>query len=174
MGTACLQNGIKPVIHAVGPDCRNAQQRANAKVLLENVVASILQLASDQKLKHIAIPLISSKIFAYPRALSIKGIIDTIAKLSNRYAINVITICDIDPVEDVAEYARKNYATLNVLRYGDSSIVAKKIAIEEAKEEEKEVEPSISGIWNESNVKRNPPTPSPVVNKPPPSAPVVS
>lgn len=55
------------IIHTVGPDVRGkASPDAHDAQLLENVYTNILQVTTDNDLREIAIPSISTGIFAYP------------------------------------------------------------------------------------------------------------
>ena len=58
-------NGINKIIHAVGPrwDKNNEDE---CKEQLVKTYATIFAMGENQKLKNIALPLISSKIFGFP------------------------------------------------------------------------------------------------------------
>lgn len=58
-----LSNGIKYIIHTVGPDCRIPNQKAKMASYLRFAYESACEIAQDLKLTSIAFPSISSGIF---------------------------------------------------------------------------------------------------------------
>lgn len=60
------KQGIKKIMHAVGPDCRDSEENSNRKELLKKTYENIFALAKKEGLKSIAIPSISTGIFGYP------------------------------------------------------------------------------------------------------------
>lgn len=58
------KNGIKKIIHAVGPDCRVITDRKQQKEYLSNAYSNSLKLAQDNGMTSIAFPFISSAIYA--------------------------------------------------------------------------------------------------------------
>ena len=61
-----LKNGIKYIIHTVGPDCRVPNQKAKMASYLRFAYESACEIAQDLKLTSIAFPSISSGIFDCP------------------------------------------------------------------------------------------------------------
>ncbi len=55
----------KAVIHAVGPDCRLAEQKQQKEALLRYAYIKSIQLAEAQKLKSISFPALSTGIYGY-------------------------------------------------------------------------------------------------------------
>lgn len=60
------KQGIKKILHAVGPDCRNQEENKNRKKVLKKTYENIFSTAKKENLKSIAIPSISTGIFGYP------------------------------------------------------------------------------------------------------------
>lgn len=60
------KQGIKKIMHAVGPDCRDSEENCNRKELLKKTYENIFSTAKKEGLKSIAIPSISTGIFGYP------------------------------------------------------------------------------------------------------------
>ena len=73
------KRGYSHVIFAVGPDCNDATQNANRKKLLRNVYTNILAQADANAIQNVAIPSISTGVFAYPLAEAISVAIDACA-----------------------------------------------------------------------------------------------
>lgn len=77
VGQACItdsfelsKQGIKKIIHAVGPDCRIVKNSKEQARLLRDVYTSSLKLADQNALTSIAFPFISSGIYACPSDLA--------------------------------------------------------------------------------------------------------
>lgn len=76
-GDACITpafkltetQGVKYIIHAVGPDCREVEDPAEQHRLLYNAYCNSLKVADEQRgeIQSIAFPFISSAIFACPK-----------------------------------------------------------------------------------------------------------
>jgi O-acetyl-ADP-ribose deacetylase (regulator of RNase III) len=64
------KNGIKHIIHVVGPDCRNPEQAIVKESLLKSAYKNSLILAEQDNIKTITFPLISAAIFGYEPKLS--------------------------------------------------------------------------------------------------------
>ena len=78
----------KYVIHAVGPDYNNFEQRALAPEKLKNVYKNIINLMQSNKLNKLAVPAISVGIFNYPMEQATKIAIDTIIdSITNNYKL---------------------------------------------------------------------------------------
>lgn len=86
-GTACItpsfnlkKQGIKYIIHAVGPDCRIIKNSKEQDKLLKGAYLRSLELATEEKAQSIAFPFISSAIYAFPKeraaTIALKTIID--------------------------------------------------------------------------------------------------
>lgn len=58
--------GVTYIIHAVGPDCRIAQQNNDRKNLLTGAYSNSFTIAQGNDLESVSFPFISSAIFAYP------------------------------------------------------------------------------------------------------------
>jgi O-acetyl-ADP-ribose deacetylase len=67
------KQGIKYIIHAVGPDGRQIKDQEQQKKLLEKAYTASLDLASKHKLKSIAFPFISSGIYKIDADLAAKA-----------------------------------------------------------------------------------------------------
>lgn len=61
-----LKNGIKYIIHTVGPDCRVPNQKAKINSYLRFAYESACEIAQDLKITSIAFPSLSSGIFDCP------------------------------------------------------------------------------------------------------------
>jgi O-acetyl-ADP-ribose deacetylase (regulator of RNase III) len=60
-------NGIRYIIHAVGPDCRIIRDKQKQNHLLFQAYTNSLILADQNNIKTIAFPFISSAIYAFPK-----------------------------------------------------------------------------------------------------------
>jgi len=60
------ERGIKKIIHAVGPDCRNQKENQARKILLKKTYENIFIEFEKTGYSSIAIPSISTGIFGYP------------------------------------------------------------------------------------------------------------
>jgi O-acetyl-ADP-ribose deacetylase len=74
VGQACItpsfnlaKNGVKHIIHAVGPDCRIVKDEAEQNSLLRNAYSNALTVAEKNNIRSIAFPFISSGIYAFPK-----------------------------------------------------------------------------------------------------------
>lgn len=72
IGTVCVtpafgleKNGIKFIIHAIGPDLRNQEQNKNKESLLRSVYRESLYAAAERDVRLISFPAISTGIFGY-------------------------------------------------------------------------------------------------------------
>lgn len=72
------KNGIKYIIHAVGPDCRIVKDEKEQDILLENAYKNSLELANKVGIKSISFPFISSAIYAFPKERATKIAIKTV------------------------------------------------------------------------------------------------
>lgn len=108
------EQGIKHIIHAVGPDCRVASQKSQRKTLLTNAYTNSLKLAEANNLKTIAFPFISSAIYACEPDFAATTALDTIINFP--YKQNGITDvymvlfskADLDLfITKLASYAKK-------------------------------------------------------------------
>ncbi len=72
------KNGVRHIIHAVGPDCRIIKDPVQRKKLLTDAYENSLQLAAGTGCKSIAFPFISSAIYAYPKELAAQIAIETV------------------------------------------------------------------------------------------------
>jgi O-acetyl-ADP-ribose deacetylase (regulator of RNase III) len=77
VGQACItdsfelsKQGIKKIIHAVGPDCRIVKNSKEQAQLLRDAYTNSLKLADQYALTSIAFPFISSGIYACPPELA--------------------------------------------------------------------------------------------------------
>ena len=59
-------NGIEYIIHAVGPDCRVPEEKANGRELLYSAYREALKLAKENRCRSVTFPLISAGIYEYP------------------------------------------------------------------------------------------------------------
>ncbi len=69
---ALKSQGIKYIIHAVGPDCRIIKNLKEQETLLKSVYMTSLKLTENLHVKSIAFPFISSAIYACPRQTAAK------------------------------------------------------------------------------------------------------
>lgn len=74
VGQACItdsfgltKNGVKHIIHAVGPDCRIVKDEEEQNSLLRNAYRNALTVAEKNNVRSIAFPFISSAIYAFPK-----------------------------------------------------------------------------------------------------------
>jgi len=79
------ENGINYILHAVGPDMNNPQQRAEGERLLRDTWYNTLALAADiPSIKTIAFPSISTGIFGFPKDraahIAINTVVDFVQK----------------------------------------------------------------------------------------------
>ncbi len=77
------KNGIKHIIHAVGPNCRNygmttKEDQDSVRNLLSSAYTQSLILADKQEIGSIAFPFISSAIFACPKQLAAEAAYEAI------------------------------------------------------------------------------------------------
>lgn len=72
--------GIKKIIHAVGPDCRIITDEQQQNDLLVQAYENSLKLAEDYALESIAFPFISSAIYAFPKERASRIALQTCAK----------------------------------------------------------------------------------------------
>lgn len=68
------------VIHAVAPDCREADQYQNRKALLTSAYRNAIKLADDKGCKSIAIPALSTGIFKYDLTEATKVAVETVSE----------------------------------------------------------------------------------------------
>ncbi len=98
------QQGNRYIIHAVGPDYRNKNQRADWKHLLEDAYQHSLQLADSHNLESIAFPAIGTSIFGCPKDQACCIAIDTILKyLQDATSIKKVIFFFID-IDDMHRY----------------------------------------------------------------------
>lgn len=84
-------NGIKHIIHAVGPDCRIIKDEAQQNSLLELAYKNSLILADKNNIKSIAFPFISSAIYGFPKERAADIALKTISEYAkNNTTINTI------------------------------------------------------------------------------------
>lgn len=75
---------IKAIIHAVGPDCNNTKERKQRKMLLRKAYKYSLTLAahlarkSDNKIRTVAFPSLSTGVYAYPAEEAAKIALKTV------------------------------------------------------------------------------------------------
>jgi O-acetyl-ADP-ribose deacetylase len=74
------QQGVKNIIHAVGPDCRIIKDEKQQNDLLAKAYKNSLKLAEDYALESIAFPFISSAIYAFPKERASRIALQTCAK----------------------------------------------------------------------------------------------
>lgn len=74
VGSACItdsfdlaRNGIKYIIHAVGPDCRIIKDPQKQDGLLHSAYLNALIMAEKNNVTTVAFPFISSAIYAFPK-----------------------------------------------------------------------------------------------------------
>ncbi len=98
VGQACItdsfklkSNGIKYIIHAVGPDCRIIKDKTKQDQLLESAYKNSLILAEKNCIKSIAFPFISSAIYAFPKERAANIALDTIIE-HTKTNINISSI----------------------------------------------------------------------------------
>lgn len=90
VGNACItdsfklkSNGIKFIIHAVGPDCRVIKNKETQNELLESAYKNSLILAEKNNIKSIAFPFISSAIYAFPKERAATIALNTIIEYTS-------------------------------------------------------------------------------------------
>jgi O-acetyl-ADP-ribose deacetylase len=102
-GSLLDKNGIKYIIHAVGPDCRDDIQLKDWRNLLSNAYTNTLQVAKKQKIRTIAFPFISSVIFACPKpdvgTIAINAVIDYIRQDQTQFDLVLFTILGPDAMK---------------------------------------------------------------------------
>lgn len=83
------KNGIKKIIHAVGPDCRIKEQNKNKEKLLKKTYINILKVAQKNNIRTLAMPAISTAIFGYnikdATPIAIATVTDFIEKNPNSF-----------------------------------------------------------------------------------------
>ncbi|MBA2307550.1 macro domain-containing protein [Candidatus Dependentiae bacterium] len=93
---ALKQQGIRCIIHAVGPDCRIIRKSDDQKRLLASAYTRSLEEATASSCKSIAFPFISSAIFACPPDLAattaLEAIRDFILKNPNNSLENIVMV----------------------------------------------------------------------------------
>lgn len=72
------QQGNRYIIHAVGPDYRNAYERAHWQKLLADAYTSSLWIADNALLQSVAFPAIGTSIFGCPKDVACTIAIDTV------------------------------------------------------------------------------------------------
>lgn len=106
----------KYVIHAVGPQWRGGQFGEHD--LLVSCCRAALELAKEHGCESVALPLISSGIFGYPKDLALKTIVDTVGEflLENEMTVYIV-IFDKNSYQigsklfaDIAAYIDDRYA----------------------------------------------------------------
>ncbi len=70
--------GIRNIIHAVGPDCRVHQENVNRNPLLRHAYTRSLQAAERNHLTSVAFPSISTGIFGYPANEAVEVAIEAV------------------------------------------------------------------------------------------------
>ena len=78
--------GIKYIIHAVGPIYKDYADKKEAAQLLKNAYSNSLNLAEQNNLKSIAFPFISSAIYGYPKKDAAQIALATIIEFVKRNA----------------------------------------------------------------------------------------
>lgn len=108
IGMATINNDmlrVKYVVHAVGPDCRNREQNENRKTLLGDAYRNSLLEADKVGIKSIALPAISTAIFAYPIQEATPVALDSIVDTAKRTSIKHI-LCMFLPNDKSGGYDR--------------------------------------------------------------------
>ncbi|MCL4360785.1 macro domain-containing protein [Candidatus Dependentiae bacterium] len=72
------QNGIKYIIHTVGPNLAIDEEKNNKEKLIADAYRNSLQLAAENNITSIAFPAISAAIFGYDIKISAPIVIDTV------------------------------------------------------------------------------------------------
>lgn len=92
--------GIKYIIHAVGPDCRIITDATEQDELLAQSYKNSLQLAEDYRLETIAFPFISSAIYAFPKQrasrIALKSCIKMLKELDHVKEVHFILFSQED------------------------------------------------------------------------------
>lgn len=87
-----LKNGVKHIIHAVGPDCRIVKDEKEQDSLLTNAYLNSLALAEEKNLSSIAFPFISSAIYAFPKQRAAQVALNAIEKYASNPKSKLTTI----------------------------------------------------------------------------------
>lgn len=102
------KKGIKKIIHAVGPDCRNKEEQEQFTKLLTNAYTNALSLATEHNLTSIAFPAISTAIFACPfkkaTLIAIKTVLNFLS--TNQTSISEVRFVLIDQ-DNYDEYIKQ-------------------------------------------------------------------
>src|SRR3990167_153963 len=85
-------NGIKYIIHAVGPDCRIIKDENQQNLLLEQAYLNSLVLADKNNIKSIAFPFISSAIYAFPKERAANIALQTVLDYIKNTKTNIKSI----------------------------------------------------------------------------------
>ncbi|WP_068468429.1 macro domain-containing protein [Candidatus Protochlamydia phocaeensis] len=94
-----LENRIKAIVHAVGPDCRNGQENQRRKELLQRVYRNALTLCADpvshpasvsseidvHSYRTIAFPSISTGIYCYPLKEAAEAALEAVAEFIKQH-----------------------------------------------------------------------------------------
>ncbi len=84
-GCALTTRGIRYIIHAAGPDCRLIKDEKEQDELLRSTYESILALADHHGITSIALPFISSAIYAFPKERAAHIALETIMEYTMEY-----------------------------------------------------------------------------------------
>ncbi|MCD4780394.1 MAG: O-acetyl-ADP-ribose deacetylase [Candidatus Omnitrophica bacterium] len=98
VGDAKITNGFqlsaRHVIHTVGPIWRGGQH--NEEGLLANCYRRAIEVATQNKLKTIAFPCVSTGVYRFPKALAAQIAVDTVYDIvqhQNMFIAKVIFVC---------------------------------------------------------------------------------
>ena len=76
--------GTRKILHVVGPDCKDAVQRAESKTTIKSAVRASLDTAWHKNIKILSIPPISCGNFKMPEDDAAVGFFHTIMKFARK------------------------------------------------------------------------------------------
>lgn len=107
------------VIHAVGPDCRDASQNTNKKTLLADAYKNAVELADQHGCLSIAFPALSTGIYGYPleeaTQIAVQSVTQTLKSCKNLNRV-IFSCFDTDPGKIISTQTIYDRALDNALQ----------------------------------------------------------
>lgn len=93
VGEAVLTHGFglpaKYIIHTVGPDCRDAGQRANRRRLLGECLRSVMRIVNIKGINSVAFPMISTGIYGFDMAEAAHAMFECFEEISTHAQVKI-------------------------------------------------------------------------------------
>lgn len=107
-----ITQGVRHIIHAVGPDCRIIKNEQQQNELLAQAYHNALRIAHERNLASLALPFISSAIYAFPKDRAAAIAIATVIERMRSDAAPASVFFVLFSQEDFELFARKMHETV--------------------------------------------------------------